>query len=222
MKPTVAFIHTIAGLKDTFEELVREFLPDCSTCHIADETLIRRLLAAGGLTPEVYRRLSEHVVAAAEYGADYIQFTCSSITPCAEWVAKLVGVPVLSIDEPMVRGVVVAHYRIGVIATNPATLKPSSDLVASIATSVGRDVEVVPELCEGAYEALLSGDRPTHDRIVKERLGNLLTRVDAVCLAQASMARVADTLEHEKPVYSSPRPAIWHLGGIIREASDAR
>jgi Asp/Glu/hydantoin racemase len=222
MKPTVAFIHTIAGLKDTFEELVREFLPDCSTCHIADETLIRRLLAAGGLTPEVYRRLSEHVVAAAEYGAHYIQFTCSSITPCAEWATKLVDVPVLSIDEPMVRGAVVAHERIGVIATNPATLKPSSDLVAAIATSVGRDVEVVPELYEGAYEALLSGDRPTHDRIVKERLGNLLTRVDAVCLAQASMSRVADMLEHEKPVYSSPRPAMEHLGEVIREASDAR
>ena len=146
MKPSVVFVHTINGLKDTFDSLAAELLPECSICHIADDTLIRRLLAAGGLTPAVYRRVCEHVVAAAEYGADYIQLTCSSITPCMEAASKLVSVPVLSIDEPMVRAAIDRHNRLGVIATNPATLKPSTDLVRSMAAAAGRKVEVTPEL----------------------------------------------------------------------------
>ena len=223
MKPTVVFLHTIGGLKDAFERLARDCLPDCATCHIADETLIRRLLAAGGLTPEVYRRVGEHVSAADEFGADVIQFTCSSITPCAEVARRLVNVPVMTIDEPMMRQAVARHERLGVIATNPATLQPSTELALALAAEAGRDVAVIPELCEGAYAALLAGDRATHDRIVRERLGDLLERTDAVCLAQASMAPLAEGIGlNDRPVYASPRPAMERLGRMLRgEAPDA-
>ena len=216
-EPTVVFIHTIAGLKGTFDDLAKECLPECSTCHISDETLIKRLLAAGGLTPAVERRVCENVVAAAEYGADYIQFTCSSITPCIEEAATVVDVPVLSIDAPMARTAVAGNKSIGVIATNPATLKPSTELVMSVADTMGQDIEVISSLCDGAYAALLSGDQIAHDRMVLEQLKDLLGKVDAVCLAQASMARIADMLEGEtKPVYASPRLAMESLGSLMR------
>ena len=217
MKPTVVFIHTITGLKGAFEELASDCLPDCKTCHIADEMLIQRLLTAGGLTPAVEQRVCDHVVAAAAFGADVIQFTCSSISPCAEVAAKRVDVPVLTIDAPMAQFAVARHARIGVIATNPATLGASRDLVVAEATAAGHSVEVITELCDGAYAALFRGDRDTHDQIVLERLKDLMGRVDAVCLAQASMARLADLIEDpSKPVYSSPRPAMETLGEWLR------
>jgi len=221
MKPTVAFIHTIHGIKDDFDRLGRECLPDCGIFHVADDSLIQRLLAAGGLTSGVWRRVCEHVTGAAEAGADYIQFTCSSISPCADAAATLVDVPVLTIDEPMVRMAVSRHQRIGVIATNPATLKPSVELVAAIARELGREVQVQSSLCEGAYDALFAGDREAHDRIVLDSLAALLDGVDAVCLAQASMARIGEMLpeaQRRTPVYSSPRPAMVRLGELMRGA----
>ena len=219
MTPTVVFIHTISGMKGTFDDLANECLPDCATCHISDETLIKRLLASGGLTPAVHKRVCDHIVAAAEYGADYIQLTCSSITPCIKEAAALVSVPVLSIDEPMASIAVTGSRRVGVIATNPASLKPSTELVKSVADAVGQEVEVVSILCEGAYAALLGGDQATHDRIVLEKLKELLGQVDAVCLAQASMARIADLLDDKsKPVYASPKLAMESLGRLMRDS----
>lgn len=219
MKPTAAFIHTIHGVKDTFDALSRECLPDCRVFHIADDSLIQRLLEAGGLTTAIRRRVCNYVTGAAEAGADYIQFTCSSITPCVDAAQTLVDVPVLSIDEPMAREAVGRHARIGVIATNPATLKPSTELVEALARKSGRDAAVVSVLCEGAYAALFAGERETHDRIVMEHLTSLVPQVDAVCLAQASMARLAEQLPpglKDTPVYASPRLAMEHLGQLIR------
>jgi Asp/Glu/hydantoin racemase len=129
-------------------------------------------------------------------------------------------VPVLKIDEPMVRAAVGAYNSVGVIATNPGTQKPSAGLVLEVARELGRDVQITSVLCEGAYAAWLSGDRAEHDRIVREYLLNLMEMVEVVCLAQASMSRIADMLsEDEKrvPILSSPRSAVERLAEVVAE-----
>jgi Asp/Glu/hydantoin racemase len=221
----VCFIHTVSGLTGMFSEMCAELMPGADLCHISDESIIQRILAAGGLTPAVYRRTCEHVVAAEQAGADVVQFTCSSISPCADVARHLVSVPVLKIDEPMVRAAVGGHERVGVIATNPGTLKPSTQLVKDIAEETGREVEVVSVLCEGAYPAWFAGDREKHDRIVREHLLDLMDKVQVVCLAQASMSRIVGTLsdaEKTVPVLSSPRPAMERLATVVEDLDAQR
>jgi len=41
----------------------------------------------------------------------------------------------------------------------------------------------------------MSGDAPKHDEMVAAALKELVTKVDVILLAQASMARVVDTLD---------------------------
>lgn len=217
MSVKVCFIHTISGLTGMFNELCAELLPGADLCHVSDESIIQRILAAGGLTPAVYRRTCEHIVAAEAAGAQVIQLTCSSISPCADVAQHLVGVPVLKIDEPMVRAAVRGHRSVGVIATNPGTLKPSTQLVEAIAREMGKQVEVKSVLCEGAYPALLSGNRDEHDRIVRRYLLDLMHDVEVVCLAQVSMARIAGQLKDEEkkvPILSSPRSAAERLAAV--------
>ncbi len=218
MSAKVCFIHTVSGLTGLFSEMCAESMPGVDICHVSDESIIQRILAADGLTPAVYRRTCEHVVAAEQAGADVVQLTCSSISPCADVARHLVSVPVLKIDEPMVRAAVEGHERVGVIATNPGTLKPSTQLVRDIAAETGREVEVLPALCEGAFPAWLAGDREKHDRIVRDHLLDLMDRAQVVCLAQVSMSRIVGTLgEAEKtvPVLSSPRPAMERLATVV-------
>lgn len=218
MAPHVFFIHTVNGLVENFNNLCKELLPDAERCHISDESLIQAVLAAGGLTPAIYRRVCEHVVAAEQAGADVIQLTCSSVSPCVDVAKYLVSVPVLKVDEPMVEQAVSEFERIGVIATAPTTLKPTTALVREKARARGRTVNAKSVLCEGAYAAFFAGDMATHDRIVRERLGELMKKVDVVLLAQASMARVADTLDEKErtvPILSSPRPAVARLAQAL-------
>lgn len=220
MKPRVVFVHTVYGLKPLFDETLRRFCAEVETYHIADETLIHSILGAGGVTPAVKARLKENVLAADRFGATVIQVTCSTVTSCLGELAPQVKAPLLSIDEPMAEQAVTQFRRIGVIATNPATLRPSTELVVDRARQLGRDVQVESCLCEGAYAALLAGRAADHDRIVKEHLLRLMSAVDVVLLAQVSMVRVVDSLdpaERRVPLVSAPEPAMRRLAAVLQE-----
>ncbi len=219
MNARLTFVHTVCGIENTFTALARRHLPEgTALTHIADESLIQRILAAGGLTEPVERRVCDHVAAAEEAGADYVQLTCSSVTPVVPRAQRQVSVPVLAIDTPMIEEAVRRYERIGVIATNPGTLRPSTEHVRSAAEKAGRTVEVTPVLCSEAYDAFFAGDLERHDRLVREQMVGLMERADVVLLAQASMARVAETLDESEqrvPVLTSPEPAMKHLAELM-------
>jgi Asp/Glu/hydantoin racemase len=219
MKETkVCFVHTVNGLVDMFTALSRELVPGAKLCHIVDETLIQRVLAAGGITPAIHRRVAEHAAAAEQNGAAAVQLTCSSISPCVETAQRTVSVPVLKVDEAMVESAVGKYRKVGIIATAPTTLKPSTDLVFQKAATRKDAIAVESVLCAGAFDAFLAGRVDEHDRIVRGQLLGLMARVEVVLLAQASMKRIADALEEREkvvPVLSSPRLAVERLARIL-------
>lgn len=221
MTKKLGFIHTVPSLVGLFGDLSKELLPDdVEVFHIADELLLKVVLAQGGLSPFIFRRVAEHVIAAEEGGASVIQLTCSSISPCVDAARLLVGVPVLKIDEPMVDRALSLGDRIGIAATAPTTLKPTTELVYARAAVKGKQVKVESVLCEGAYKALFSGDSETHDRIVRQYLKELMRRNDVVILAQASMARVAGAIPTDDqiaPILSSPRLAMERARSVIEQ-----
>jgi Asp/Glu/hydantoin racemase len=208
----LVLLHTVPSLAESFARLASEILPrDVEVAHLADELLLKTVLAEGGLTPFAYRRVCAHVIAAEEAGADVVMLTCSSISPCVDTARLMVSIPVLKIDEPMVDAAISIGKRIGVVATVPTTLRPTTDLVRERAARLGRDVTVDPVLCEGAYDALFAGRPEEHDRIVRAGLEALMARTDVILLAQASMARVVDAVpasEQVVPILASPRMAM--------------
>jgi Asp/Glu/hydantoin racemase len=131
-----------------------------------------------------------------------------------------VDLPVLRIDEAMADEAVQTGRRVGVAATLRSTLDPTIDLIKTRALRAKRQCEVVARLCEGAFEAVASGDTATHDRIVRENLLVLMGEVDVIVLAQASMARVVDAMDSADlrvPVLSSPRRAIEQAKEVLRQ-----
>ena len=221
MPKKLAFLHTVPSLVEPFNSLAKEILPaDVEVMHIADEVLLRIVLNQGGLSPFIYRRVSDHVTAAEQAGADVILFTCSSISPCADPARLMANISVLKVDEPMVDKAISLGTRIGVVATAPTTLKPTTDLVVARAAVAKKEVQVEAVLCEGAYDALLAGDTDTHDHIVRETLQTLMSHSDVIVLAQASMARVVDTIPAEEqtiPILSSPRPAVGQARDVLEK-----
>ena len=217
-KRILGLVHTSATLVPVFQELRKQHLPDVESFNIADDSLIKDVIAKGELTPETARRVVEHVGSAARAGADVILVTCSSIGRAVEAAASLTGVPVLRVDQTMADEAVRQGRRIGVIATLPTTLEPTADLVQRRAQLAGKEIELSARLCEGAFEALMSGDAARHDAMVATALKELSGQVDVIVLAQASMARVVDTLdasERRVPILSSPPLAMAHLAKVF-------
>lgn len=213
---TLALIHTSATLVPIFAALCKEKLPGVTTFNIVDDSLVRAIGAKGSLTADIARRVAGYIESAEAGGADQILVTCSSIGPAVEAAAPFAGVPVLRVDQPMADLAVATGPRIGVIATLPTTLNPTSDLVRRRASIAGKDIVLTSRLCEGAFEALMSGDAAKHDALVADALRDLSAHVDVILLAQASMARVVDTLaatDKRVPIFASPPLAIDYLAG---------
>ncbi len=216
---TLGLIHTSATLVPVFAELCAKYIPHVKTFNIVDDSLIKNTIACGELTADTSRRVVNYAGSAQDAGADYILFTCSSIGPAVEAAAGLSHVPVLRVDQPMADKAVQSGKKIGVVATLSTTLTPTSDLVRRRAIAAGKEIELVSVLCEGAFEALMSGDAATHDLKVGDALKKLANEVDVILLAQASMARVVDTLsaaDKKVPILASPPIAMEYLATVLK------
>jgi Asp/Glu/hydantoin racemase len=215
---TLGLIHTSATLVPVFQQLCSQYLPNVKVFNIVDDSLIKNVISCGELTPANARRVVNYVGSAEVAGADFILVTCSSIGAAVEAAADLTGVPVLRVDQPMADKAVQTGKRIGVVATLSTTLQPTSDLVKRRAAVAGKTIELETVLCEGAFDALMSGDTATHDAMVAKALRELSTKTDVIVLAQASMARVADGLAPEDkkvPILASPGIAIQYIASVL-------
>jgi len=215
---TLGLIHTSATLVPVFQQLCKDLLPGVNIFNIVDDSLIKDVIDRGELTTQTARRVVDYVGSAEAAGADLILVTCSSIGAAVETAATLTKVPVLRVDQPMADLAVQSGKKIGVVATLPTTLGPTSDLVKRRAALLGKEIELTSKLCEGAFEALMSGDAATHDQMVASALKELSTKVDVILLAQASMARVVEGLPEEDkrvPIIASPPEAIKYLATIL-------
>lgn len=214
----LGLLHTSATLVPIFEQLCKSKLPGVSVFNLVDDSLIKDVIAHGKLRPHTARRVAQHIAAAEDAGADYIMVTCSSIGAAVEATAPLASVPVLRVDQPMADQAIATAKRIGVIATLPTTLEPTADLLRRRAIAAGRSIELTTRLCEGAFDALMSGNPNTHDELVKNALQELASQVDVIALAQASMARVVAGLDEDDrriPILASPPLAVDYLASVL-------
>lgn len=218
----VAFIHTVGFLVDEFRRRMREQLPAVDAFHILNESLLQDLLR-GAPPALVYRRLVQQVQLAADAGADLIVVTCSSTSPGVDVARQVVLQPVLKIDDPMAREAVRCGTRIGLLCTATSTVAPSTALLQSHAREQGRAIELTTSVVAAAYEALHAGDRERHDRLVADAAATLAPQVDALVLAQASLAHLQPRLAASLPcpVLASPGLLMDELRQRLRVGSRA-
>ncbi len=203
---TLGFIHTALIMVEVIKKELSILPFEIKSFHMVDESLLIDLLKTGRLTPKIIKRLCQHVTAAEEAGADLIIVTCSSISPAVDVARRLVGRPVLKIDEPMAEAAVAKGGRIGVVATVATTLGPTSSLLRQKAAEVGKEISISTALCQEAFNAIFQGDMERHDRMVMEKVSELASEVDVILLAQGSMARLTFPLSQQMriPILSSP------------------
>ncbi len=217
--PTLGLVHNSPMLAGVFNEIAARVMPDVRILHFVDESTIKNTIAAGHLQKSTMRQVIRLVGSTFDAGCDVAMVTCSSIGRAVEMAAELYDQPVLRVDRAMAEQAVASAKRIGVVATLSTTLDPTADLVRRVAAEQGKDIELVAHLCEGAFDAVMAGDGATHDHIVGEALTTALADVDAIVLAQASMARVVAALPEgavKAPVLSSPELGMLRAAEVLK------
>ena len=218
MTVRAGLLHTVPALAGTFQSALLQRLPDVEAVHLADPALLATAVREG-VTPEVRRRVAQHLRYLVDAGADAVLVTCSSIGEAVEEAAATLAVPVLRVDAPMTADAVAAASRAGaaagrpgriaVLATLAATLGPTGRLLERAAGDA--DVVVSSTVVDGAVAARNAGDQATHDRLVADAVTAAGADADVVVLAQASMADAAAGAAVPVPVLTSPEGGIAAL-----------
>lgn len=210
----VVAVYTTLGLVEPLRRAFGESLPGVRLTNLVDDSLLRDVVQAGGVTEAVEIRLGTYYATARDLGADLILNTCSSVgeVAAAAHAAGVYRVPIVRIDEPMAREAVALGPRIAVLATLPTTLAPTARLIQNVAAAEGAAPPRITEvLAAGAYDALMSGKTEEHDRLLEEAARGLAD-TDVLVLAQGSMARVAPRLRALAGV-----PVLSSLPGALAE-----
>jgi len=175
--------------------------------NILDDSMIADIIKDGYMTKAVKRRLYGYYEIACASGAELILNTCSSIGDAVYGAREFFPIPIVRIDEPMVRKAIELSDSIAVLATLPTTLDPTIRLIELCAKEAGKRVKIVSGLAAGAFSAITSGDAETHDRLIAETAKSVSDSCDVILLAQGSMARMEEPLHllTGKTVLSSPR-----------------
>lgn len=218
---TLAIINTVAGLVPLFDKLAADVLPDHQRFSMLDESLLKATIREGHLGVLTQRRLAGMVWSAADAGATAVVVTCSTLGPAVDALQPLCPVPLFRIDHGMAEAACAQGRRIGVAATLPTTLGPTSDLLRRVAAAQGRDCIITDRLATGAFGLLTKGDVEGHDRLVADALEALAQEVDVVVLAQASMARVLPSIKDAMagvPVLTSPELGMIHIRDALTQS----
>ena len=203
----VACIHTVYSVIEDFTSQLRAKLPPDTKIHtLYDDFLATDPADTGKFSAVNHERLRLDLRACALTGADVIVVSCSTLSPSVRLLRGEVNVPVVAIDDAMVREAVQKGRRIGLLATANSTVKPSESAIYAAAEAAGKQIDLQVLCNEDAIRALKAGDRQTHDRLVLE-LAEALGACDVIVLAQASMAHMEQAVQQKTGVFTLTSPA---------------
>nr|WP_217499258.1 hypothetical protein [Leifsonia sp. C5G2] len=243
-------LHTVPALAATFDALVADAVPGAQREHIVDAWMLETAIAEG-VTSAVRSRVASHLRHLQESGADAVLVTCSSIGEAAEQAAESLTIPILRVDAPMAAQAIAslpspaissglvrpdtpsggrttqeqtASGRVAVLATNTATLGPTTRLIEREAAARGVDASVTATVVEGAAAARAGGDQAGHDRLIADavRAAAADAGADVIVLAQASMAAAAESAGVAIPVLTSPAGGVALLAETLTPSDPGR
>lgn len=190
-------INTVNNFMDIifnpFGKPFAEANPDIEVYNIMDDSLLVDTRKYSGMIPTIASRMLNYAKAAEASGADGVICTCTSVNHATKMIRPLLNIPMINIEEPVAEMAAKSGKRIGVMGTIPTSPGAISWEIEEKAAEMGKEIEIVPVVVDGAFDVLCAGDRDKHDEMVCEALYKLSKEVDCIAFAQISMS----LLKHE-------------------------
>lgn len=208
---TVGIIHTTPATIASLGALAQEILQDVHIVNILDDSILADM-RDGHNVEFVRERWISYASTLEKLGVSAVLSACSTVGDFVEEADRMLTVPVYRIDEAMAEEAVTRGGNIAVFATLRSTLDPTVRLIQRKAKESGAQVQVETVLVEGAYEALMGGDKNAHDQKIADAVAKRLDTCNAIVLAQASMASAVSSLKDAgDKVLTSPRLGMLRL-----------
>ncbi len=188
----IAIIYTVRPVLASFAPALEKKLDEKVTFHhLLDDFLASDPGETGVFSKTNLQRLFNDVKNCEATGADLIVVTCSTLSPHLPLIQPFVSVPIVAIDDAMVKKAVEMGTNITVLATASSTVGPTVQKIKREGERQGKELIVTSSYDEIAYEAMKKGDLATHDERVLQRIKEVKGS-DVIVLAQASMTHLVE------------------------------
>ena len=194
----VVMIHALAESIPPVRLAFQDEFPDAEVINLLDEGLL--IDFPGNITPNLRRRMSDLICYSRDHNADAIGLACSVYAPVVDSARDLVEVPLVSSYGPVVEEAVAAGPRVGVIATNEATMSDSEYYLKLAANDMNREVRVIKRLATDLIQVLRQDGQAGFEKRLEEEVLALAPDVDVVLLSQFSFATALEHLRRVSPV----------------------
>jgi phosphohistidine swiveling domain-containing protein len=214
--PRIALIHAtpaaiapaVAGMNTVF--------PGAEVWNILDDKLLPDADAQGGVTPHLAERMTRLIDLALAEGAAGVLLTCSMYGSVA--LATQADVPILAPDEAAFETALAGNYgTVLLVASFESALNDCVARFAEFLQANGSATKVVGETVPAAFVATKAGDVIALTEALIAAAKPFVGSVDAVLLAQYSLAPAAAAIEDALglPVISGPQAAALKLKAAV-------
>jgi Asp/Glu/hydantoin racemase len=209
----IGLVHALGDSIGPTDSAVKSEWPEADAAHLFDGSLYLDRSRGTASAEIVDARVGSLLHHSEGAGAKGILFTGSFFGAAVMATRPSLRVPALTSYEALIEEALAVGTRFAVLATAADSVRLLS---ADLKAAAGRPIEVIGVHVAGALEALTSGDRPTHDRMVVDAVAKA-PKVDAILLGQFSMApaRAAAEAVAGSPLLTAPEAGIRKLRRLL-------
>ena len=211
----VVMIHALAESIPPVRMAFQDEFPEAQVLNLLDEGLLADF--QGQITPGLRRRMSDLICYSQDNHADAIGLACSVYAPVVDSARELVSVPLVSSYGPVMADAVAAGPRVGIIASNEATIRDAKLYLMLAAKEIGKEVEPRPRVADDLITVLREEGSQAFDRRLEEEVAALAPDVDVVLLSQFSFTSALSHLNQvaSVPVLSAPHSSARTLKRML-------
>lgn len=215
----IGILYTVKPVRETLPSMIEQALGPVEFIHVLDEALLEWMKIDKKVTRRQVQRMQAHIQYFEDNKIDLIISSCSSLGDLWQQVTHQVTLPILKIDEAMMKEACKRGTHLALIGTAPTTMTPSLNHLKEVAKEMNKIIHPISILHEEAGVALFNNKH----QLFLDLLENALKRIpnqDVIILAQASMEGASSYLEEQLgiPVLCSPKLFIkqleQYLGGV--------
>ncbi len=221
--PRIFVVHALAASLAPVAQAFADGWPKITLCNLMDDALSRDRQSGHYSEEDFQRRFIDLVQYCLACSAEGVLFACSAFNGAIESARRGISVPVLKPEEAMIDQALEMGNSFAVVATFEPSIESLRSQIETEAGARSKAVRVQGVFVEDAMRALNDGDGARHDALIARAVSGLL-EVDAVLLAQFSMARAAAPAAPRSPapLLTSPQSAVARLRSLVAERSKAR